>query len=178
VRACIVGRMRGVDLQQYDALKYRRTFEDHVDGLKFEHELIDRKITWLLTSQTVLFAALGLSLGNPVLDLVRVMAGVGIASCAIIGVGLVGNVVAKWLVHRDYRDFLKTFEGSGTSFTELWPRPWGVRGRKSRVEFGVRSTTTFLGILADLAIPLAFAVAWIYIFSNAASIVSSARPLG
>ena len=43
----------------------RRLFEDHIHGLEFEHEPIDRKIAWLLTSQSLLFAALGLPLAVP-----------------------------------------------------------------------------------------------------------------
>ena len=34
------------------------------DRLKFEHDLINRRLTWLLTSQSILFAALAFVLGT------------------------------------------------------------------------------------------------------------------
>ena len=32
---------------------------DYFEKLKFEHELLSRRVTWLLASQTILFAAYG-----------------------------------------------------------------------------------------------------------------------
>jgi hypothetical protein len=58
----------------------RLAYEDHRDALQFEHELINRKVTWLLTSQTLLFAALGLTLDAASIALLRIIAGVGLAT--------------------------------------------------------------------------------------------------
>lgn len=142
----------------------RKVYEDHVKGLEFEHQLIDRKITWLLTSQTILFASLGLTLQAPALKLVRIMAGVGLVICFIIGIGLVGNITAKWFVYSDYKKFV----------VDARKVPWGVRGTK-RVEFGVRTYTTWLGVFADLAIPLTFAIAWLLVLVLSADIVEAAE---
>jgi hypothetical protein len=125
--------------------------------------LIDRKITWLLTSQTILFASLGLSLQAPSLKLVQIMAWVGLVICLIIGLGLAGNIMAKWFVYSDYRTFV----------TGAQDMPWGVRGTK-RVEFGVRTFTTWLGVFADVAIPLTFAIAWVFVLVLSADIVEAA----
>lgn len=38
----------------------KELFFDYTARQKFEHELINRRVTWLLTSQTILFAAYGL----------------------------------------------------------------------------------------------------------------------
>ena len=51
-----------IEMSNYERLHYssgdrRSLFEDHVTGLVFEHDLINRKIVWLLTSQSLLFAA-------------------------------------------------------------------------------------------------------------------------
>jgi hypothetical protein len=142
---------------------WRLIFEDHVKGLEFEHELIDRKITWLLTSQTILFAALGLSLRAPVLEFVRIIATVGLVLCVFIIVGLVGNIMAKRFVYSDYRNRVDAGQTS-----------WGVRGT-GKVEFGVRSRTTWLGIVADIAIPLTFAVAWVFVLVLSDNIVAAAE---
>ena len=38
--------------------------EKYEQRLQFEHELINRRLTWLLTSQRILFAALAFVLGK------------------------------------------------------------------------------------------------------------------
>jgi hypothetical protein len=38
---------------------------EYAERLKFEHELINRRVTWLLTSQSILFAAYGVALEKP-----------------------------------------------------------------------------------------------------------------
>src|SRR5438034_11452294 len=43
--------------------EYRDIWCDHNHQQEFEHELINRKTTWSLTAQTILFTAYGLVLG-------------------------------------------------------------------------------------------------------------------
>lgn len=145
---------------------YRQQFEDHRSGLEFEHDLINRKLTWLLTSQTILFAALGLTLQAPSVTLVRIVGGVGLAICSFISIGLVGNVIAKVLVHNDYSK-VEPHTGSEQAVR------WGLRGT-GKVEFGVRTWTTWLGLLADFGIPLTFLAAWICVLVLANDIVDAA----
>lgn len=42
----------------------RRAWLDHRDQQQFEHQLIDRKTTWLLSTQAILFAAYGVTFQN------------------------------------------------------------------------------------------------------------------
>jgi len=132
----------------------RKPFDDYVRDFRFQHDLIDRKITWLLTSQTILFAALGLTIDAPVLDLVRVIGWLGLAICIAVAIGLVGNIMAKIFVYRDYRERLTGVE---------------------RVRFGVRGWTTCFGIATDVLIPAAFIGAWISVLRNAEAIVKAAN---
>ena len=143
----------------------RKVYEDYRHSFEHEHQLIDRKITWLLTSQTILFAALGFSLRTPSLMLVGIMALVGLAICFSIGVGLVGNIRAKRFVHSDYDKFLAAMQHC----------EWGVSTETEKLEFGVRTETTNLGIFADRAIPVAFAIAWLAVLIWSADIIEAAE---
>ena len=148
----------------YGPPERRKLFEDQVKGLEFEHELINRKITWLLTSQSLLFAALGLTLASSSLEIVRIIASLGLAVCVVVAIALAGNIAAKRFVHLDYK---RREQSLGS------PEPrWGVRGN-GEIEFGVRSFTTWLGIAADLAVPLVFAGAWIAVLILAGDIVDA-----
>ena len=42
--------------------RYRQSdlYKDYMNRLDFEHELINRRVTWLLTSQSILFAIYGI----------------------------------------------------------------------------------------------------------------------
>src|SRR5947207_736550 len=128
----------------------RTKFEDYIHGYEHEHELIDRKETWLLTSQTILFAALGLTLQAPTGILIQVIAWVGLALCVAIFIGLIGNILAKWFLYSDYKNAGRSADGAKEKTR------WGTRGT-SEVEFGVRTHLTMLGILTDILIPAAFA---------------------
>jgi hypothetical protein len=154
--------------QKVKADDYRRVFDDYVEGLEFEHELINRKITWLLTSQTILFAALGLTLRTPTLTFVQVIAVVGLVIGIIVGAGLAGNFRAKWLVYSDFKAFNEELPG------EPQPR-WGVRRGTNRVEWGVRTPVTVWGMIVDLLIPIMFVAAWVFVFSQSDEIVEAAR---
>jgi hypothetical protein len=43
--------------------EYRDIWDDHNHSQEFEHNLINRKTTWSLTAQTLLFAAYGVVFG-------------------------------------------------------------------------------------------------------------------
>ncbi|WP_133251942.1 hypothetical protein [Actinomycetospora cinnamomea] len=161
------------------------TSGDYSKALEFEHDLINRKITWLLTSQTILFAALGLTLQALVLRMVDIIAYVGLALCSIGLLGLVGNFRAKRFVHSDY----KASRILGSTGERLRGREPGERicwikrcirwicGRREpdRAEWGVRSVTTWWGVLMDCLIPVAFGVAWIFVLIHSGEIVEAAK---
>jgi hypothetical protein len=107
------------------------------ERLRFEHELIHRRLTWLLSSQSILFAAYGIALGTAesgaanLFLTVTAMSGTVIASLILIGV--VAGILAKVAVWQDSKE----------------------------KQFGVRTWTTWLGLLPDFALPIVFALAWI-----------------
>lgn len=130
--------------------------------------MINRKITWLLTSQTILFAALGLTLRTPSLQFVQIIAAVGLFISITIGAGLVSNLRAKWLVYTDFNAFNEELPGK--------PHPrWGVRKGTNRVEWGVRTSVTVWGVIADLSIPIIFVAAWVFVLSQSDEIVEAAK---
>jgi hypothetical protein len=119
---------------------------DYRETLKFEHELIDRKLTRLLTSQTILFAAFAFAASISSVALIRILAGTGLALCLVLAFGMAGNFRAKWYVYLDYRQMV---EARG------WRTPAALP-----VEWGVRTLTTRWGMVADFLVPAVFTAAW------------------
>ena len=118
-----------------------KTFERQ----KFEHELINRRLTWLLSSQTILFAAYGVAIGlrptatEPVAEsdvvdfFLNVTAITGAFIACLILIGVIAGIRAKYWVWKD----------SGEN------------------EWGVRTQVTVLAQVPDTLLPVVFAVAWI-----------------
>ena len=117
---------------------------------KFEHELIDRKLNWMLTSQTILFAALALIFGKddgtdkPFLTIV--VCSLGLATSALTATGVLFAVLGK---RRNFRDELKKQKDN---------RP--LEFEQNRVQWGVRTELTRIATLADCAMPVVFFLAW------------------
>jgi uncharacterized membrane protein len=116
---------------------------------RFEHELINRRLTWLFTSQTVLFAAYGIALrsnepqGNHAF--LRVTAIIGALIAGLILLGVVAAILAKFTAWKDYKAI------------------------DPNAQFGVRPWITCLGFAPDVLLPVIFGLAWIYIFQKAPS---------
>lgn len=117
------------------------------ERLRFEHELINRRLTWLLSSQSILFAAYGVALfatepgtsQAAAADLfLRVTAITGTVIAILILIGIVAGILAKRTVWKDSKE----------------------------KQFGVRTWITYLGLVPDILLPLVFAVAWIWILSS------------
>lgn len=146
--------------------------------LKFEHELINRRLTWLLTSQSILFAALAFVLGKDMVydpqtggldksDFFEILACLGLNISLLTWIGVVMGIVAKCTGWYDER------------MSQLgWPlkRPWILsfllknawlnRNRKNdELPLGVRTYITLIALLPDFFMPLAFAWAWWRIMS-------------
>jgi hypothetical protein len=115
--------------------------EEYIDGLKFEHELINRRVTWLLTSQSILFVAYGMVLdkltdkGKPFLQAIAM---IGPLISIFILVSIIAAMLAKYLLCRKYRK----------------------DSNKKEEPFGVSIWTTWLGFVPDIALPLVFIFAW------------------
>jgi len=82
------------------------------DRQKFEHELIDRKLRWLLTSQTILFAALALvfNKGKPGdMDndgktfLTILLCILGLLTSTLTAIGVISAVIGKYRSYGDER---------------------------------------------------------------------------
>lgn len=115
---------------------------EYLERKHYEHELINRRLTWLLTSQSLLFAAYGLVFasnkfeGQDLTKLTHIIALVGSVIAGIILLGIVAAIIAScylWL------DVQRTNPGE---------------------RLGVRGFTTLLGWIPDLLLPLVFIIAW------------------
>jgi hypothetical protein len=105
--------------------------------LEFEHVLINRRLTWLLTTQSILFAAYGLATrADKAAEVFLAVTPIaGIAVSGMIFIGILCGVFAKWYTWQD----------------------------SEKKEFGVRTWITILALLPDLMLPVVFALAWIWI---------------
>jgi hypothetical protein len=133
----------------------RVAWDDFNKRQEFEHELINRKTTWLLTTQAILFAAYGVSLDNQDnsagLREVIVWTGVSVALLTWIGVGTV--VISKLLSWRDYAAFY-----CGPSHSP--PEPLN----RQKLQWGVRTWNTLLTLVPDLFLPLVFVLGWLLVW--------------
>ncbi len=110
-----------------------------------EDELIDKRINWLLTSQSILFAAVGLS-GDKMAGIVQsVVPWVGLCSSFAIGV----TVLAASLSFTRYRNKLLELcpprNDPEQYYPQLHRKKWIIR----------------LGLLPSSIVPLVFSAAWI-----------------
>jgi Na+-translocating ferredoxin:NAD+ oxidoreductase RnfD subunit len=101
----------------------RETWKDYRNGQEFEHQLIDRKTSWFLTAQTILFAAYGLSSQETpetslAQDFRNVTASSGQVLALIALVGVLSLVVAKVVHWRKYRAFFEAHRSLPAPYSE------------------------------------------------------------
>ena len=117
-------------------------YDRYCSQIDKEDELIDRRVNWLLTSQSILFAAVGLT-GNEIV--LSVVPWVGLCSSFAIGV----TVLAALLSFTRYRNMLKELcrpkNDPEHYFPQLHRKEWII----------------MLGLLPSLIVPLMFSAAWI-----------------
>jgi uncharacterized membrane protein YidH (DUF202 family) len=114
--------------------------EKYEQRLQFEHELINRRLTWLLTSQSILFAALAFVLEKERMDPLqkefsKIISVLGISIALAILIGVIMGIAAKILTWQDSK-------------------------KAGAKHFGVRTWITFTAFIPDVFMPIAFAVAW------------------
>jgi len=134
----------------------RAIWIDYTKGQGFEHELINRKTTWLLTTQGLLFTAYGVTFretgddpGLLAFRQVIIFTGVAIALITMVGVGaLIFSKIWSWLKYRAL--FLASEKLTLPEPLNEQPLPWGVQ-----------SNNTAITLIPDLALPLVFARAWL-----------------
>jgi hypothetical protein len=136
----------------------RDVWEDCNHRQELEHDLINRKTTWWLTGQTILFAAYGVTLGSNLVDksieFRKVVAYSGFAVAVVTLIGVLALITSKILAWRDYERFYSAFP------KELpLPRPMNERSH----QWGVRTWNTPITLVPDVFLPLIFAVAWLFL---------------
>lgn len=120
---------------------------EYAERRKFEHELINRRVTWLLTSQTILFAAYAVALDKSGEGLfLRTVAFTGAAIAILVFFGINAAFAAKYCTWQDFKDT------SGNATEQFWVRTW----------------ITYVGFIPEFTLPLVFTVAWAILFCNAA----------
>lgn len=131
----------------------RDTWNDYNRRQEFEHQLIDRKTTWLLATQTILFAAYGLTLGtenanNSSQEFRDVIAWSGVSIAAIVLIGVLALIISKF----------QSWRGCRTFFDEEAPRFYPLN--RDGLQWGVKTKLTPLDLLPDVLLPVVFIVAW------------------
>jgi len=123
--------------------------------LEFEHQLINNRMTWLLTSQSLLFAAFALAstktpnqlaLNEPVnhlSNLLNTIPVVGTSVSIIILVGIIASYLGKFRARKVY------YEETG-----------------QMVPVGVNTTITVTAMISEMLLAVVFVIAWIYIFQS------------
>ena len=116
-------------------------FDIHEKRMHFEHDLINRRLSWLLTSQSILFAAMALAFsdkeptaqGEAFVKFIPIMG-------AVISMSIFSGVLA-----------------GATAKYKIW--------KKSESEqWGVRTSITVWALLGtDLLLPIIFTIAWLCI---------------
>lgn len=122
-----------------DSVHYSRWFN--------EDALVNQRLTWLLLAQGLLFAAYGTvaikavdacdDKADYLVSVLGLISTVGSIFAVLIFFGIGAAVAAQWILHR--------------------------RRRPSREQIGVHTTTTIIGWITCLSVPVVFFVAWLYI---------------
>jgi hypothetical protein len=118
--------------------------KQHKVDQAFEHELINRRLTWLLTSQSIFFAALAIVLdkkleNDPRIFFINTISALGFFISIFILVAVCMGIRAKYL---NYKKFPRT------------------------IQWGVNTTVTKIALFPDVLMPVAFAIAWACIWLN------------
>ncbi len=112
-----------------------------------EDTLIDQRVNWLLVSQSILFAALGLTRQN-ISDLfLVVIPAVGIACSVFIGASIYGAALSLQHYRRDMLDKCRPSDDPNLLYPQL---------HRLRHNVG-------LGLVSALMVPAVFCAAWIAI---------------
>lgn len=125
-------------------------YEKHKEDLAFEHGLINRRLTWLLSSQSILFAALAIvldkeSISDRLTLFFNVIPLLGMLISSLIFIGVVMGVMAKVTTNIDYN-----------------------RGRQEaeKKPLGVRTWITSIALAPDILMPVVFVFAWWWIWKD------------
>jgi hypothetical protein len=129
-----------------------RVLDGHYERQEFEHQVIDRKTTWLLSTQAILFAAYGVTFskgvsGETVDEFRRVVAWTGIALSVFTLAGVLALVTSKRLYLAKYRKYFARNAPPGPDLGD--PIAWGAK-----------TWVTVLSLAPDIAFPVVVTLAW------------------
>lgn len=130
----------------------RDIWRDYNARQEFEHLLIDRKTTWLMTSQSILFVAYGLTVAeksDAPAGFRLIIAGAGLAVAALAAVGVHALIRSKELSWCQYERFYKRKENR-------LPGPLA----DDDLQWGVKTDNTRITLLPDRLLPYVFGIAW------------------
>lgn len=118
-----------------------------------EDDLVNHRLTWLLLSQTVLFAGFGqIVVANNIPEaskqsILTAIILVGGGSSALIWLGVLGAVMAGLHLWKDTNNHSKKQNGE-------------------HIRLGVRWWTTWLGWIPPLTLPILFVIVWDFLWRN------------
>jgi hypothetical protein len=154
-----------MDIEANKAKRYQESrdiWKDYNDNQKFEHDLINRKTTWSLTIQGLLFAAYGVTFGkmadfqnisgsDSVFEFRRGIAVLGLMVAIATFVGVAAVINSKRRQRLLYRDFYRN------SIEYSLPLP------HKKLHWGVSTRNTWWTLVPDLILPWLFAGMWVYV---------------
>jgi len=157
-----------MDIEAIKAELYQESrdiWKDYNDNQKFEHDLINRKTTWSLTIQGLLFAAYGVTLNiqfgkdaagfwtppgsDSIMGFRTIIALLGSMVAIVTLVGVAAVINSKRLSRIKYMKFYCNFREYSL------PKP-----HKNPLQWGVSTCNTWFTLIPDLILPFSFAVAW------------------
>jgi hypothetical protein len=132
---------------------FRDVWNDYNHKQEFEHNLINRKTTWSLTTQGILFAAYGVTfsakISQGLSDFRSAVAIAGLVVAILTFIGIAFLILSKWISHTGYRKYF----GRGNCL------PGPLKGK--RLEWGSAGReVTLLTLVPDLGMPVVLIVAW------------------
>jgi hypothetical protein len=129
-------------------VEMRDLWADYNERQSYKHDLMNRKTTWMLTTEGLLFAAVGIDgVDAPLDEFEQVVAWSGLSVALAVLIGVVFLIGSKWTSHKQYRDIFSQGVLHGPPFR------WG----------GVRTGFTLLTLTPDVVQPIVFIVAWAWL---------------
>jgi hypothetical protein len=132
----------------------RNIWDDHNKKQEFEHDLINRKTTWSLTTQGILFAAYGLTfsarMSQGLSDFRSAVAVAGLVVAILTFISVAFLIISKWISYIRYRKYFDRRR-------DCLPGP--LKGK--RLEWGSAGwEVTLFTLLPDLGMPAVLIAAW------------------
>jgi hypothetical protein len=147
----------------------RDIWSDYNHRQEVEHELIDRKTTWLLTGESLLFTAYGVTLGladdapknllDVASDFRSAVAWAGLLIAAAMLLALTTIIISKGVSWWRYKSWYEKSDPKYEKQDPELPKPLELKPFR----WGVFTLNTLVSLLADVAVPSVFLGIWIHV---------------